>query len=274
MKLERRLADGLVRSHPGHAAAVLERAGAEAGARAAARLPAETLAPVLGRMTPHGGMAILQSLPDEKLSRVLEELELDRAARFARRLPADRVAAVLGRMPERSARSLESLLRFPENSAGALMDPDVLAVSDDLTAREALTQVRENAEQARYNLYVVDAQQILVGVINLRELLLARSRARLADLMVRNPARLRASADRSVVVAHPGWREVHSLPVVDDAGAYLGAIRYRTLRALEETLFGRERRDDDVRSALGQLFAVGAGGLLDALAAGRDPEPR
>jgi magnesium transporter len=275
MRLERRLADGLVRSHPVRAAAVLERAGAEDGASIAARLPAEVLAPVLGRMTPQGGVAILLGLPDEKAARVLETLELDRAARFARRLPPERLAAVLARMPERRAGSLESLLRFPENTAGALMDPEVLALAEGLTSREALGQVRENAEQARYNLYVVDAEQTLVGALNLRELLLARSRARLADLMVRNPVRLRADDDRAAIVAHPGWREVHSLPVVDATGGYLGAVRYRTLRALEEELLGRAQRDDhDVRTALGDLFSVGAGGLLDALGAVRDGEPR
>jgi magnesium transporter len=274
MSLERRLADALVRAHPDRAADVLERAGTDEGARTAARLSAEHFAPVLGRMPPQIGAAILQTLPDERIAAVLDELELDRAARFARRLPPERLAATLERLPDRAARSLESLLRFPENTAGALMDPDVLAVSENRTAREALVQVRENAEQARYNLYVVDARHVLVGVVNLRELLLARPGARLADLMIRNPARLPATADVGAIVAHPGWREVHALPVVDDGDAYLGAIRYRTLRALEEALFRRDRRDDDVRTALGELFSVGAGGVLEALSAARGPGVR
>lgn len=275
MSLERRLADALVQTHPDRAADVLERAGVDEGARTAGRLSAERFAPVLGRMPPQSGAAILQTLPDERVAAVLDELELDRAARFARRLPPDRLPAILERLSSRTAGSLESLLRFPENTAGALMDPDVLAVSENRTAREALVQVRENAEQARYNLYVVDARHVLVGALNLRELLLARPGARIADLMVRNPARLPASADVGAIVAHPGWREVHALPVVDASDSYLGAVRYRTLRALEEALFRRGRRQDgDVRTALGELLSVGVGGVLEALGAARDPELR
>jgi magnesium transporter len=274
MSLERSLADALLGAHPDRAADVLEQAGPDAGAQTAGRLSAERFAPVLGRMPPQSGIAILQALPDDRIAAVLGEIELDRAARFARRLPAERLPVVLERLPDGTAASLKSLLRFPENTAGALMDPDVLAVSENRTAREALAQVREHAEQARYNLYVVDARHALVGALNLRELLLARPGARIADLMVRNPARLPASADVGAIVAHPGWREVHALPVVDESDAYLGAIRYRTLRALEEALFRHGRRDGDVRTALGELLSVGVGGVLEALGAARDPELR
>jgi magnesium transporter len=199
---------------------------------------------------------------------ILSALELEAAAHLLRRLEAGAQEGLLGRMEARRARNLRLLLGFAPNSAGALMDPDVLALAQDLSAREALVRVREAAEQARYNLYVVDRSQKLVGVLNLRELLLARGRAPLTDLMVRDPQRIRASADRMAVVGHPGWREVHALPVVDDQDVYLGAIRYRTLRELEAALNPERSMDTDASTALGQLFAAGAGGLLDALSVG------
>jgi hypothetical protein len=82
--------------------------------------------------------------------------------------------------------------------------------------------------------------------------------------MVRNPARLNADADRSLVVSHPGWKRVHSLPVVDDRGGYLGMVRYRTLRQLEEELLGAAQTDANASESLGEVFAAGASGLLDA----------
>ncbi len=144
------------------------------------------------------------------------------------------------------------------------MDPEVLALPSDLTARSALQRVREAASFARYNLYVVDREQRLVGVLNLRELLRARAGDLLSELMVRDPMRITAAADRATLLAHPAWQRVASLPVVDDDGRYLGAVRYRTLRELENEILPK-RRDDDTGAALGTLLTVGAAAVLEAI---------
>ncbi|MDX1650704.1 MAG: hypothetical protein R3263_12700 [Myxococcota bacterium] len=89
------------------------------------------------------------------------------------------------------------------------------------------------------------------------------------DVMVRDPFRLRAEDDRMTVAAHPGWREVHALPVVDAAGAYLGAVRYRTLRAVEGALQTGEVDTTRTADALADLFVTGAAGLLEAVAGAR-----
>jgi magnesium transporter len=265
VSLESRLAREFVRRHPTRSAGVLERLGAEEAAGMLSRCSAHEAAAVLRRMSPQVAAAALADLGEAKAADILETLPLDVAARLARRVDPELLAAGLERMDPRTGRSLRSLLRFAEDSAGALMDPNVLALPEDATAGEALDRIRSEPENARYNVYVVDRSQHLVGVVNLREILLARPRERLADFMVRNPKRLDANADRAAVVAHPGWREAHALPVVDSEGCYLGAIRYKILRALEEEFLGGEPQDADVREALGRLFATGAGGLLDAL---------
>jgi len=255
----------MIRAHPERSARVLERSGPAAAAHLLARVAARPAAAVLARLTPQTAADVLEQLGIERCVPVVEALELDAAARVVRRIAPERAAALLEGVSSRRARAIGLLLRFEERTAGALMDPEVMALPEDWTAREALRRIRERPEHARYNVYVVDGQQRLVGVLNLRELLLASPRARLSELMVRSPARLEASADRAQVVAHPGWARVHAIPVVDESGAYLGAIRYHTLRALEAELLGRRGTDEDAGSALGELFATGAAGLLDAL---------
>jgi len=265
MTLENRIANELVRKHPGRAASVLERVGAKEGARVLRRAPVAEAAALLERLSPQQAADILDELADDRVAALFEELPSGVASRLARRLREGRAEAVLEALPPRAARGIRALIRFPEHSAGALMDPNVLALPENFTAREALERVRGAPEQARYNLYVVDPEQKLVGAVNLRELFLAKPAVKLSDLMVRGPIALQASADRSVVVSHPGWKEVHSLPVVDETGAYLGAVRYRTLRELEDLLFRHGHRDADAQAALGELFSAGASGLLDAL---------
>jgi len=264
MALVRRLADNLIDEHPQQATAVLETMGVDETARLLERSRPASGAALIRRLSPHFAAAALAKLDLQPCARIIDALDHDVAARLLRRLSADVQAALLECISPKHAHGYRTSLSFPDNTAGALMDPEVLALPEDLSAREALKRIREAPEHTRYNVYIVDREQRLVGVLNLRELLLARPRALLSGLMVRDPQRLSAAADRASILAHPGWKDVHALPVVDEAGAYLGAVRYRTLRELEAELLSTRSSDEDASHALGQLFAAGAGALLDA----------
>ncbi len=262
--LESRLVDELISGHPARTAVALERLGLKSTNEFFAALSTDQLAAVVPLLSPQFGAETIAALPIERIVEMLELLPLHVGSRIARVL-GDRVGGAVERLSRETGDSLRSLLRFPPETAGGLMDPRVLALPIDLRAGEALDRVRELSENARYNLYVVDRDQVLVGVLNLRELFLARPDAILSELMVTNPYRLKASVGRADIVTHPGWREAHSIPVVDDDDRYVGAIRYRTLRRLEDSL--RAREEDETVKALGELLAIGAGGIVRALTA-------
>lgn len=268
---ESRLAETLMRDHPDRAAAVLERIPIIDSTRVLSGLHPRGAAAILQRMSPLVARDVLERLSDKRMVRVLEALDVSDCAHLMRPLNDERQQAALTQLPAAKRASLTTLLQFPENSAGALMDPDMLAVAQDLTAREALIQIQKAPRNAHYNLYVVDRQGVLVGALNLRELFLARPKSQLTELMVPNPFRIDAAATRSAVIAHPGWKVVHSLPVADAQGRYVGAIRYSTLRKLEEAFFRRTTSDHDSASALGELFGAGASALLVALTAPGNP---
>lgn len=267
MALEMDLALGVLSSHPLDAARVLE------------RLPAEETGAFLSEADPALGAAALRAmhapaaanvlglLTDPCAAALVEKLSLDLAASLLRLVPEERRTAILSAAPERLGRALGSLLRFVPNTAGALMDPAVLAVPQDVTVEQALALVREAAGQARYNVYTVDREQLLVGVVNLRELFLAEPTQAVSTIAQPRPHRLMAGADRRAIIAHPGWKQVHSLPVVDEQGLYLGALRYRTLRRIEAELLGTAADESATARALGDLFRTGANSLLEALAA-------
>jgi magnesium transporter len=216
-------------------------------------------------MVPPAAVAVLEGLRLDRAVELVKAMELDVASRLIRPLGEQRRIAILERLPPKDTRALGALLRFAEKTAGSLMDPNVMALPEDLTAKEALARVREQPDAARYNLYVTDRDQKLVGALNLRELFLARPQTRLSELMIRDPLYLDANDDRAAVIGHAGWKEVHSLPVVDSRTCYLGAVRYRTLRSLEQVLRGAKEEDGSATEALGELFAAGASGLLDAM---------
>lgn len=267
MAVETELAMGVLAAHPLEAARVLERLSPDEAAVPLAVAEPRVATACLRAMHAPAAAEVLGALDAGRAAGIVEVLPSDVASVCLRRLDDAHREGILSQLGSRRARSLRSLLRFAPNTAGALMDPDVLALPVDLTVAEATARVRTAAQQARYNVYAVDRDHRLVGVFNLRELLIADPEARLSSIARPDPHRLQAEADRHAVVSHPGWREVHALPVVDRSGVYVGAIRYRMLRRLEEELRGGAPESGATARALGDLFRTGATSLLEAVAA-------
>ena len=128
---------------------------------------------------------------------------------------------------------MESALRYPRGSAGALLDPAVLTVAPDQTVATALGRVRRADSGVHYYLFVVDRRGMLAGVVSPRDLLAAPPDAPVGAIAQQAVATLPATADREAIVAHPSWQELHALPVVDAGGRFLGLVRPETLRTLE-----------------------------------------
>jgi len=268
MSLRRDLATRLAQQHPDEAAAALEALAADEAGEFLATLSAKDAAGVLQRVTAHPAAEMLARLDSERAAELVGHLAVNVASSYLGRLdPASR-EAILDRVAPARAASLRVLLRHREDTAGALMDPEVLALPHDIDIREAVQRVRDSAENARYNIYVVDRDDKLVAVLNLRELLLANPDRPIAQIMHPDPIHLTADTDWRSVIDHPGWRVAHSLPVVDESGTYLGAIRYRTLRMLEARRNAVRPHGAVTSQALGDLFWTGVSGMLDAVSMG------
>ena len=267
MELRQTLARTFAVTYPGEAAAVLDTRLPEEVAAVLSLLPPDVAAGVLGRMAPASAVRVVERIDAPNASKILVRMTLEAAVSLLRRLGRDYREAVVKELPKEHADAVGAVIGFRAGTAGALMDPRLLAVPSDMTVEEAVESLRRNAEYSHYNLYVIDRDQVLVGVLNIHELFLADSKERLREIMKAPQHRLEADADRRNIISHPGWRHVHSLPVVDGNGRFLGAIRYRTFRRLET-----EARGVDVTSegktaqALGDLFGTGLGGFLDAIA--------
>ena len=272
MKLHQMLAHGMLESHPEDAARVLDTLPEEDVLAVLSTVPASMASEVVRRLAPHLAAIVLAKLERKQAGAIVERLELDFAANVLRRLDGEEREALVGSLEDGPARLLRSLLRFPEGTSGSLMDPNVLALPGDLSVREAHAHMREHPRNVRYNLYVVDRDQVLVGVLNLRELFLARQKELLKTIANPRVLSIPARSGRHEILAHPAWRDARSVPVVDAGGVYLGAIRYQTLRRLEgELLEGVSGDTASTIAALGDLFSTGVGGVFAALAASFAP---
>jgi len=234
MRGEQKLLKAFVTAHPEDVARGLERLSAAEVAAFLGGRPAEEAAVVLQRMVAAHAADCLAAGSSEYMGPLLAALPADFAAQLLRRLSVPLQERLLAATSPETASTLSFLRQFPEHTAGALMDPKVLSVPEDIAVREARARMRQSAHRVLYYLYVVDRSQKLVGVLNVRELLLAPGREPLTAVMQTNVARISVHAHQQSIVTHAGWREFHALPVVDDQDHLVGAIRYKTLRNLEE----------------------------------------
>ena len=118
---------------------------------------------------PEPGAALLADHPPERLASWFQELPSDDAAALIDELPQAVSDAVLVQMRPRESGEVENLLEYAEQTAGRIMNPMVFALSEELTAGEAIQALQGSREvEMVFYLYVVDERRHLVGVVSLR----------------------------------------------------------------------------------------------------------
>jgi magnesium transporter len=267
MSTEILLAQNFAETHPADAARIIEGLLPEEASAYLDELPPRPAAELLQKMVSSNAAECISQLSPSRFAQVIAALPLDSAAALLRRLEPERQAELLLRAPSNVSTLLARLLRYPENSAGALMDPRALALPNDITVTEAMARVRRAPRHALYYNYVVNREQKLIGVMNLRELMLAPPKETLSAAMHREVTALPALAGSMTIVAHPGWRDLHALPVVDDKGVFLGVLRYQTLRKLERESTTPPPPGGGLAAvlSLGELYWVALAGMLTDL---------
>jgi magnesium transporter len=214
-----------------------------------AQLGDETVADLLAELAPIEGAGLLLRLTRVRAADVLEEMEPDDAADLmlaVEEMDERAAEALLTEMQPAEADDLRELLAYPEDSAGGIMTTRVVAVRPDLTAAEALAAVRALAGQERaetiYYLYVTDQDRRLLGVLSLRELVLAPSRAPVRAVMRRTFVTVPPEADQEEAARILTERHLLAVPVVDADGRLLGII---TSDDVEDVL--REEATEDIQ---------------------------
>ena len=272
MTLEEKLLQRLAEGHPDEAAVLLGEQTPEDAAGVLVRLPVEVGATVLGRTAPLVAAGALARLDPTLASDLVASLALGRAAALLRHLEPPTRERLLGALPQ--AERLRALITYPRGTAGALMDPSVLALPSDLDLDDARRRLGEFSTHLALDLYLVDGQQRLVGVADLREVL-DPSRTGALHLLGRAVDPVRDDSDLASLAARPGWLQHDCLPVVDDRGTYLGAVRAERLRQVaHEEVLRRSRGGADAVLALGELFWLGLSGLFSSLSRPRGEEAK
>jgi magnesium transporter len=168
---------------------------------------------------------ILALIDDEKVGRLIVRADPDDAVTFIDSLPDERREHVMGLLdPERRA-AVREIINYPEGTVGRLMTTEFMALSPDTTAQGAIDKIRERGElEAFFYLYVVDDAGKLVGVVPIRNLVIAPPARTLADMMIADPVKANVFMDQEEAARLVSKYELLALPIVDEGGRLDGII--------------------------------------------------
>ena len=185
----------------------------------AAELISELEAPVL--------QDFIGALEDRKLVRLLESMSADDTADVLSLIQSeDRRELLLTMMRREELAATQRLMEHDPESAGGLMVPDYLALSQDMTAAEAVRTLQADAGRTEmvFYIYVVNEHGQLVGVLSLRELVLAHGDRPLKSIMTPEVIRVSVDADQEDVARHIARYNLVALPVVDQGNKLVGVV--------------------------------------------------
>jgi len=212
--------------HPADIAELISSLSIQEGRSLLQDLDIETAAETLSELNLDVQTDLIESMDPEKAFGIISQMEPDEAADLLAGLPQEKMRLFLEMLEPEIAEDIQKLLEHEEDTAGGLMTSDYIAYPEDTTVKEAMERFKKDAEDIEtvYYIYVIDQNQKLVGVLSLRELLLAEPEAKLKDIMVTDLKTVAPDVDASVVAAAISKYDLVAIPVVDSEGILLGIV--------------------------------------------------
>jgi magnesium transporter len=168
----------------------------------------------------------LAALSPARAAEIVEELEDDDAAGILRELEPETQEAILQEVEDRA--EVERLLRYEEETAGGRMTTHLVTVRDTATVAEALEEIRRQAEEVEdfYQVFVVDGERRLVGVLPFKSLVVSRPGRQIHDFMEPADISVKPDLDQEEVARLMARYNLPSVAVLDDAGRLLGRVTF------------------------------------------------
>jgi CBS domain-containing protein len=216
----------IAKLHPADIADIVEELGAKERHAVFASLDEEVAADTLEEMELEDQVSVIEHMDVERASEILEEMPPDEVADILADLPEERAQEILTHMEKEEVEDIQELLTYREDTAGGLMTTEFVAVSDRLSAQQCIAELRrlEPDAESIYYVYVVDANEHLEGVLSLRDLIVARPRTPIREIMIRDVVSVGLETSSKEVAAVLSKYNLLALPVVDDEHRLQGII--------------------------------------------------
>ncbi len=215
---------GLV--HPADIADLVEQVDEEGRRRIFTLIPRSVAADVLPEIEDHVLDEVIESVPDERMVHFVEEMDTDDAADLLAELTREDRRRILARIDASDSEEIRRLMGYDEETAGGLMQTEMVAVLKDATVSETIEEIRAQKDEVEnlHFVFVVNEDKTLEGVLDLRDLILSTPERKVSEIMDPDVISVKADMDQEEVSNLFLKYNLISLPVVGDSGRLIGRI--------------------------------------------------
>ena len=213
--------------HASEIALLFEKLPQEAKERIINILPIDIASEVISEMDEeYRPGELLINLHPEKRSEIVEELDYDDATDIISQLDEDEQTEILKDIDQEDADSIRALMKYDEDTAGGLMNSEVIKVNIRLDKKDALDEIIRQSEEMEefYTVYVVNDADILQGILPIKSILTAKADAHVSDLVNTDFVFVKADLDQEEVAGLISQYNLTTIPVVDDNMKLLGRV--------------------------------------------------
>ena len=189
-------------------------------------LPKELAAETFVEMEPEAQELLIRGFSDSELKEVIDELYVDDAVDIVEEMPASVVIRILDRATPEMRKSINEILKYPEDSAGSIMNMEFLSLKKDMTVEDAFKRIRRiGGDMETINiLYVTDPTRHLLGVLSVRDLLLAEEDDLIEEIMDPDVVWAKTMDDKEDVAQALNKYGFLALPIVDMEQRLVGIV--------------------------------------------------
>ena len=177
-------------------------------------------------MEPDMKEKLIHDLTDTELKNVMDELFMDDTVDLIEEMPSNVVKRILKAVNKEDRKTINELLQYPEDSAGSIMTTEFVDLKETMTVEEALERIRTIGldSETIYNCYVLNKNRILLGIVNIKEILISKPGSLIKDLMTTNIISVNTHEDQEEVAKMIDKYDFTAMPVVDNENRLVGII--------------------------------------------------
>jgi magnesium transporter len=213
-----------LKEHPKDAARTLEQFDPESLAEYMENVPAKIAASVIKYIVPSISTECLRLMSLEKSSQIIMHLGVERGSLLLRRMKGSIRDQFIHAMSPVFSSMTRLVLRYPEGTAGQVMNPNVFSVHQNMNVNEVINVIKNSSELWHNEIFITDDKQQLAGVVEVRQLLTTDSKQPMKMIMKSPGESIPARASLDSVRNKPEWQYKENFPVIDHMGIFIGVL--------------------------------------------------
>ncbi len=189
-------------------------------------LPKELASDVFVEIETNTQEKLIKAFTDKELKAVIDDMFLDDTVDIIEEMPANVVKRILKNSDPENRKQINALLEYPDDSAGSLMTTEFISLSPTMSVETAFEKIRQTGvnKESIYTCYVTDKKKRLIGVVTVKDMLLADRKQLIADIMDENAVTVETLEDKEQVADKFSKYDYIALPVIDKEGCLVGIV--------------------------------------------------